>query len=510
MTRTIPHRTPPHRNRGHAARATTPARLRLIPPEQRAGTGGKVIGTANTGRPIQAGIALPDCRYHLHVLGPTGTGKTTLMLRMILQDVQAGRGVAVFDPSAKGDFIRDLLDRLPQGCGDRLVIVDPDTADLPAWNLLDPATVGSPHLVAAHVVGVMARVWSRWWGHRTADIAHHGLLTLAHLPGATLADLPRLLSDRAWRTPRVARVLAQPGTGQSTLAEFWEGFDQLPPGTRSAHTAPLLARLRLVLAHPMATALFGVPATTFRLSDVLDGGILLVRLPTGVVGEDGSRLLGSLLLAGIWQATTARANQSEATRLDAAVYLDECQNFLHLPVGVSDALAQARGLHVSWVLAHQYLGQLTTEMRDAINANARNKIFFTLAPDDATELAQHVAPWLDAGDLTRLAGYEVVLRSIAGGRTVPPCTLDTLPAPATHPGRAAQLRAAAAARTGLSAARRAQLAAQHTIQLPPPAGNQHTTPAAGWPAPSPHPDLDGEVDLWAGLDDLQEQPWTTP
>jgi len=155
--------------------------------------------------------------------------------------VAAGRGVAVFDPSAKGDFIRDLLDRLPADAGDRLVIVDPDTEALPALNLLDPAGTpdGSPHQVAAQVVGVMARVWHRWWGHRTADIAHHGLLTLAHLPGATLADLPRLLTDRTWRTPRVARALEQLGTAQSTLADFWQGFDMLPPGTRTAHTAPL-------------------------------------------------------------------------------------------------------------------------------------------------------------------------------------------------------------------------------------------------------------------------------
>lgn len=323
-------RTQP-RAAGRTEAGVEPARLHLVPPAQRRGTGGKVIGRANTGQRVLAGISLADARHHVHILGPTGTGKTTVMVNMILQDVAAGRGVAVFDPSAKGDFIRDLLDRLPADVGDRLVIVDPDTHALPALNLLDPAGTpdGSPHQVAAQVVGVMARVWHRWWGHRTADIAHYGLLTLAHLPGATLADLPRLLTDRTWRTPRVARVLEQLGTSQSTLADFWQGFDMLPPGTRTAHTAPLMARLRLVLAHPMAMELFGTPATTFKLSDILDGGILLVRLPKGIVGEDGCQLIGSLLLAGLWQATTARARTPESDRLDAAVFLDECQNFLH-------------------------------------------------------------------------------------------------------------------------------------------------------------------------------------
>lgn len=497
-----------------------PRRLHLVLPDKRAPDGGKVIGRANAGRPVLAGIALPDTRHHIHVLGPTGTGKTTLLLNMVLADVRAGRGVAVFDPS-KGDFIRDLLDRLPTGCGDRLVIIDPDEHDAPpALNLLDP-TGGSPHQIAAHVTSVMAKVWSRWWGHRTADIAYHAILTLAHLPGATLADLPRLLSDRAWRTRRVRTVINQldGAAPRGTLAEFWEGFDQLPPGARSAHTAPLLSKLRLVLAHPLAASLFGVPAATFSLPDILNGGILLVRLPKGTIGEDGCRLIGSLLLAGLWQATTARADQHETDRLDAAIVLDECHNFLHLPIGVADALAEARGLRVSFVLAHQYLAQLTSEMRDAVDANARNKIYFTLAPSDAADLAEHVRPWLDAGDLTRLGGFEVVLRPIANARPVPPCTLSTLPPPKPQPGRSTALRAAAAARTGLPTTRRAELAAHHTIHTPdtdadqrsflPPASATRRPPLgpalhAPEPDPDPHnPDRDPDFDL-------EESPWTTP
>src|SRR5690606_25714860 len=166
---------------------------------------------------------------------------------------------------------------------------------------------------------------------------------------------------------------------------------------------------------------------------------------------DGCRLIGSLLLAELWQATTARAAQNETDRLDAAIVLDECHNFLHLPIGVADALAEARGLRVSFVLAHQYLAQLSAEMREAINANARNKIYFSLAPGDAADLADHVTPWLDAGDLTRLGGFEVALRPIAGARPVPPCTLATLPPPPAQPGRCSTLRAAASARTGLPA-----------------------------------------------------------
>lgn len=426
-------------------------RLILVPPELRTGNGGKVIGVANAGRRIPIGISLADTRHHLHLLGPTGTGKTTLMLNMILQDAEAGRGLAVFDPS-KGDLIRDLLDRLLADCGQRLVLVDPDeTSAPPALNLLHPAVGGaSPHHIASHITSVMERVWSRWWGDRMSEIAYHGLFTLAHLPRATLADLPRLLGDRAWRSPMVRTVLEMLGAWHAgTLAEFWEGFDTMPAGQRGSLVAPLLSRLRLVLAHPLARALFGAPGATFTLQDVLDGGILLVRLPKGEVGEDGCRLIGSLLLAGLWQASVHRARVPEAKRLDAAIYLDEAQNFLHLPIGVDDALAEARGLRVSWTVAHQYLGQLNRAMAAGVSANARNKLYFSLAPDDAAAEAPNVIPWLDAADLTRLGAFEVVLRPIAAGRALPPVTVDTMPAYNVAAGRADQLRDAARRRTGL-------------------------------------------------------------
>src|SRR6266542_3302306 len=445
-------------------------RLNLVPADQRYGLGGKVIGVANAGPRVRVGISLADCRHHIHVCGPTGTGKTVLLENMIRDDVEAGRGVAAFDP-AKGDLIRDLLDVLPAECGDRLVIVDPDeTKAPPAINLLDPAVHGgSPHDVAAHITSVMAKVWSRWWGDRMTEYCYHGLLTLAYLPGATLAQLPRLLSDATWRAGRVKAVTEQLGAWEaSTLAEFWDGFNALPAGQRAGLVAPLLSRLRLVLAHPLAAGLFGVPATTFRFADILDGGILLARLPKGILGEDGTRLVGSLLLAGLWQATAARARIPEHERLDASVVLDECHNFLHLPIGIDDALAEARGLHTSFVLAHQYLAQLTRDMAEAIDANARNKVYFALAPKDAIDQAHHVKPWLDDGDLMRLGGYEVVLRPISGGRAVRPVTADTIPPPQPQPGRADALRKAARQHTGLGAKKRRALLGDAATAQPEP------------------------------------------
>jgi hypothetical protein len=132
-------------------------------------------------------------------------------------------------------------------------------------------------------------------------------------------------------------------------------------------------------------------------------------------------------------------------------------NFLHLPIGIDDALAEARGLHTSFALAHQYLGQLSREMAEAIDANARNKVYFALAPKDAVDQVHHVKPWLDDGDLMRLGGYEVVLRPVSRGRAVRPVTADTIAPPEPHPGRAEVLRRAARRRTGLDQKKRRAL-----------------------------------------------------
>ncbi len=135
----------------------------------------------------------------------------------------------------------------------------------------------------------------------------------------------------------------------------------------------------------------------------------------------------------------------------------EGQRATRLPIGIDDALAEARGLHTSFVLAHQYLGQLSPGMAEAIDANARNKVYFALAPRDAIDQARHLRPYLDDGDLIRLGGYEVVLRPVAGGRIVPPVTADTEPPPPPIDGRASELRQATREHTGLPLAERRRL-----------------------------------------------------
>jgi hypothetical protein len=166
----------------------------------------------------------------------------------------------------------------------------------------------------------------------------------------------------------------------------------------------------------------------------------LCRIPKGSLGEETTRLIGSLVVARAWQATTARARVPQRHRRDASLVVDECHNFLNLPYPLEDMLAEARGFRVSMVLAHQHLGQLPRELKEGISTNARSKVFFTAGPEDARELARHTVPRLSDHDLAHLGVYHAAARLVLHGQEAEPFTLITQPLRRPVPGRAREIR----------------------------------------------------------------------
>ena len=192
----------------------------------------------------------------------------------------------------------------------------------------------------------------------------------------------------------------------------------------------------------------------FDMGEILDGGLLLVRIPKGVVGDETSRLLGSFVVAKVWQAATARSSIPGSQRRDASLYVDECQNFLNLPRSFDEMLAEARGYGLSLVLAHQHLGQLSRELREAISSNARNKMIFNASPEDARILERHFAPELSAHDLANLGAYQAAVRVMRNGRSQPACTVRTRAGTAAIVDRAEEARSAARRHYGRTAEQR--------------------------------------------------------
>jgi len=422
----------------------TRARARAVAPRPEIPTRGKVLGDAEAGGRRPVALVVADARYHLHLLGATGSGKSTLLANLVLDDVAAGRGAVVIDP--KGDLVRDLLERLPDRAAGRLVLLDPDDrAAPPALSMLDGP---DPELAVDHLVGIFRNVFAAWWGPRTDDTLRAACLTLLGVPqaGATLADVPRLLSDPAFRQRFTNAV-----PPRSALATFWASYDRLSAHGQAVMVGPVLSRLRAFLLRSFVADVVGSATSSFDMAKVLDGGLLLARLPKGQLGTETSRLLGSFVVAKTWQAALARAQRPEDARTDASLLIDECHNYLTLPVGFEEMFAEARGYRLSLVLAHQHLAQLPRELREAISANARNKLWFTMSPEDARTLERHVAPELSEHDLAHLDAYQAAARLLVGGRELAACTLRTRPAPAPVPGQAERLRAAARARHGRAA-----------------------------------------------------------
>ncbi|QBS45881.1 type VI secretion protein [Nocardia sp. CS682] len=414
------------------------AGARAVAPGPDIASGGphtKTLGSADAGSGRAVALKVTDSRHHLHVLGATGVGKSTLLGRMILDDADAERGVVVVDP--KGDLITDVLDRLPRRHAGKVVLFDADSRSRPpCLNPLDADRADIDRTVD-NLVTVFRRIYAQYWGPRTDDVLRASLLTLCAQPGiATLADLPRLLIEPAYRA-RVTATVTDP-----VLRGFWDTYEELSGAGRNQVIGPLLNKLRAFLLRPFVKAAIAAGPSTVDLAHVLDhGGICLARLPKGSLGEETTRLVGSLIVARTWQATTARARTLATTRRDAALVLDEAHNFLNLSTPVEDMLAEARGLKLSLVLAHQNLGQLPRELRDAISANARNKITFTCAPEDARELARHTAPFLSEHDLTHLDAYHAAARLLVNGQQAAPFTFTTTALPAPIRGRAREIRA---------------------------------------------------------------------
>jgi len=399
----------------------------------------KVLGDAQAGGRRPVSLAVPDARYHLHVMGATGSGKSTLLTNLVLEDVEAGRGVVVIDP--KGDLITDLLDRLPEGAEARTVLVDPEDPDAaPVLNVLSGP---DPDLAVDNLVGIFRSIFSAFWGPRTDDVLRSACLTLLRHSAATgtstsLADVPRLLSDDEFRAPRIAVVSAD----TVGLGGFWKSYEEMSEASRAQVIGPVMNKLRAFLLRDFVRSVVGRPDSSFDMGQVLDGGICLVRVPKGLLGEETARLLGSFVVAKVWQTATHRARLGQAARVDASLVVDEAQNFLHLPRSFDEMLAEARGYRLSMVLAHQHLGQLPKELRDAVSANARTKVWFSMSPEDAHALSRHVAPEVSEHDLSHLGAYTAAARLVVDGEETPAFTLRTRPAPPPQPGRADAVRAA--------------------------------------------------------------------
>lgn len=369
---------------------------------------------------VPLGISAQDSLYHTVLLGPTGAGKSTAMLHLILADIQAGRSVLVIDP--KADLVNDILERLPEERADEVVIIDPSDSSPVGLNPLKVES-NNPALTADTVLAVLHDLFADSWGIRTQDILSAALMTLTQVKGASLVWLPALLTDDKFRRKILKNIHDPIG-----LDAFWSGFEAMTLAERNQVIAPVLNKLRQFLLRPELRAILGQSEPKFSMADIFHKRrIVLVPLNKGIIGQESARLLGSLIVGQLWALALGRAALPAEKRHIVNVYIDEVQDYLRLPGDLSDALSQARGLGLSLTLAHQFRNQLPAHLRAAIDANAQNKVIFGLNAGDAREMAA-MAPELEAVDFMLLPRYAVYAAlqyrgkstGWISGRTAPP------------------------------------------------------------------------------------------
>lgn len=373
------------------------------------------------GRMTTFGIKEADRRAHMYLIGKTGTGKSTLIESLILQDIKAGRGVGLLDPH--GDLVERVLAKVPgERQGDVVYFDVPDAKQGLGFNPLSNVPQAKRSLAASGLVGVFRKLWHDSWGPRTEHILRNSLLLLLDQPEATLADVLRLLSDARYRHVALRSVRSD------QVRDFWvKEYEGYPARFRTEAIAPIQNKVGAFLTDPVLNGILTQPKSSFNLRQVMDEGkIFLVNLAKGKLGEDTASLLGSLLVSSIGLTAIRRADMPEELRRDFYLYLDEFHTFTTL--SLAGMLSELRKYRLNLILAHQYLSQLEPQVREAILGNVGTIIAFRIGLSDAELLESEFFPDFRATDLINLPNYHIYLKLMIDGRVSSPFSARTLPA----------------------------------------------------------------------------------
>jgi Type IV secretory pathway, VirD4 components len=359
-------------------------------------------------RGVRFGIRQRDRLSHLYVLGKTGVGKSTLLERLVLQDVAAGRGFALIDPH--GDLAERVRDQSAAALGSRLHYVNAADLEQPyGYNPLRRVRDDKIPLAASGILDAMRKLWPDAWGVRMEHVLRNSLYALLEQNGATLPDILRLYSDKAFRRSIVRTIRNAP------VRRFWtEEFAAYPDRMRLEAVAPIQNKLGALLTDPRLYRILVAPKSPLSFRRIMDQGeVVIVNLAKGSLGEDGAAILGSLISSTIGLAAMSRAEHPAEGRRPFFLYLDEFQTFTTL--AFASMLAELRKYGVGLTLAHQHLHQLEPDVRHAVLGNAGTLIAFRVGAEDAPILASELQPTFGVLDLINLSNQNFYLKLMIDG-----------------------------------------------------------------------------------------------
>lgn len=393
-------------------------------------------------------VRLPPASYaaHLHVVGPSGSGKSTSLAGWVTAEAAANRSVIAIEP--KGDLVADVLARLPAHRHRDVVVLDPGAdASLPVvgFNPLRGQREDAERR-ADSLLGLFKELFGTAIGPRSSDVLLHALIAVSRLNDGTVTDVLPFLNNAGFRRWVLARV-----SDPLTLGPWAAWFDGLSEAERAQVVSPIGNKLRVFTARPSIRRLLGQPRPAFDLAAVFERPtVVLVNLNAGAVGSETAKLVGSLLLSQLWELIQRQTLKPAVQRRTVPVFVDEWQDFV-AGLDFADVLARARGSKVPFTVAHQHLGQLDRNLRDAVLANARSRLVFRPAEGDSRALAGVLGGGVSAEHLERLPAYHAVARVLVGGAPSAAFEVATPPlSPPVHD--PTSLRRASAARYGVDPA----------------------------------------------------------
>lgn len=365
------------------------------------------------GNPVPFGLRQIDRRQHVYLIGKTGTGKSSLLRNLIVQDILAGRGIGLIDPH--GDLAESILDTIPAWRTKDVVYFNPADTEYPVGlNLLECFHESQEHLVSSQVASIFRNMWPEFWGPRLEHILHAASATLAACGGQTILGIPRLLTDASFRNGIVKRIK------DPFLRSFWhDEFEKYSKDFASEAIAPVLNKVGRLAMSSMIRNIIGQPKSGFDPAFMMDNRrIFIANLSKGLLGEEKSNLLGSILVAKFQLAAMARAARSESEREDFALYVDEFHNFT--TESFSSILEEARKYRLCLTLAHQHMGQLSERLRSAVLGNVGSILAFRVGSMDADILSKEFNEEFLPRQFTELANHTIYAKLLDNGNVTQP------------------------------------------------------------------------------------------
>ncbi|MEK7640190.1 MAG: type IV secretion system DNA-binding domain-containing protein [Patescibacteria group bacterium] len=366
------------------------------------------------------GIKLDDRRRHMYLVGKTGMGKSTVMERMIVNDMEAGHGIALVDPH--GDLVEKMLEYVPNSRINDIVYINPSDYEYPiGFNVLEAVDATQRHLVASGLMGVFTKIWEGVWSARMEYILNNTILALLEYPGSTMLGIARMLVDPRYRT-RVLTKVTDP-----IVKGFWvDEFANYNDKFRNEAVAPIQNKVGQFLSSAIIRNIVGQPKSTIDLRSIMDSKkIMLLNLAKGRIGEDNSSLLGAMMITRLQLAAMSRVDTPEPQRNDFFLYVDEFQNFA--TESFAGILSEARKYRLDLIIAHQYIEQLSEEVAPAVFGNVGTIMAFRVGGEDAEFLEKEFEPTFMQTDLVNLPKYEVYLKLMIDGVASEPFSATTLP-----------------------------------------------------------------------------------